>query len=296
MKSPRLKTVMAIIAITAVVLLSLWMALGYAVVYVAMRPAHSDVPAEITLGGVRAENITLATEDGVNLSAWWFGKNSDRAVILLSGISADRRQCKSKAELFLEQGFDALLPDLRGTGRSDPALVTLGWNETRDLKACFEHLRRRGYKHIGAYGLSLGAATIAYSLKENPDFAFVVLESCYDTMTSALNNRLAIIRVPRAVAWPVRFWGERRLGVSIEALQPVDFMPYCKAPALIISGDAERVLTEAETRSLYERCGSALKRVHIFKNGTHSHLYKESPQEYRQTLNAFLQEVAVPWN
>lgn len=289
------KKALAITAIAVVILLSLWMALGYAVVYIALSPHPGEVPAEITLGGLQADNVAFTAEDGVNLSAWWLGKNTDRAVILLSGISADRRQGKSKAEIFLQEGFDVLLPDLRGTGRSDPALVTIGWNETRDLKACFDHMRQRGYKHIGAYGLSLGAATIAYSFKQIPDFAFVVLESCYDTMTSAMNNRLDIVHIPHFVAWPVLFWGERQIGVSLKELQPVDFMQYCKAPALIISGDAERVLTESETRSLYEHCGSSLKRVHIFKNGTHSHLHKESPQEYRQTLKEFIQEVAAQW-
>ena len=60
-----------------------------------------------------------------------------------------------------------------------------------------DFLRAQGYRYVGAHGISLGAATICYSLKEVSDLAFVVLESSYDTMQHAFYNRVELYNVPR---------------------------------------------------------------------------------------------------
>ncbi len=277
------------------VLLVLWMALGYAVAFIATKPRPRDIPREYVIGGQPVENVEVRSEDGVRISSWLVRKHGKQAVILLHGISADRRQCAIQAGIFLEAGFDVMLPDLRGQGASDATTITVGWTERRDLKACYRYLREQGYQRIGAYGLSLGAATIAYSLPEIGDLSFVVLESSYDTMEHALDHRLDLWRVPHWLAWPVRWWGSWITGARESEMAPVAYMPHCKVPALILSGDAELVLSASETTELYNRCASPLKRLHVFKGGTHGRLRKQFPEEYAKTTRGFLDEVTATW-
>jgi hypothetical protein len=40
------------------------------------------------------------------------------------------------------------------------------------------------------HGNYLGAATIAYSLSDNPKYSFIVMKSVYDNIQNVLNNRL----------------------------------------------------------------------------------------------------------
>lgn len=277
------------------VLFAVWMALGYIAACIATKASPREIPRDHAIAGNPVENIELRTEDGVRISSWLVRKNGKQAVILLHGITSNRQQCEGRSEIFLEAGFDVMLPDLRGQGASDATVVTVGWKERRDLKACVQYLRGQGYERIGAYGLSLGAATIAYSMKEEEGFSFVVLESSYDTMEHALNDRLDYVHVPHWVAWPMRVWGAWRTGAWMSEMKPVDYMAYCKAPALIMSGDAEVILKASETQDLYNHCDSSMKRLKIFAKGTHGHLLREFPEEYRRTVRGFLDEVTAAW-
>lgn len=284
-----------ILGISLASVLAGWLALGYVAAYVATLPRSVPIPQDYALAGNPVENLWLTSADNVRISAWRAGSHGERAVILLSGIIADRRQNIGRAEFFLEQGFDVLLPDLRGTGMSNSAPVTMGWKERYDLKACYQYLRDRGYKHIGAYGLSLGAATIVYSFPEINDYAFVILESCYDTIDHALTNRMDMVKIPHFIAWPMRWWSRWRMGVGEDQLRPVDYMPYCNAPVLILAGDSEIMLKVSETLDLYNRCASPDKRLHIFDGGTHSRLAGEFPDEYKRSLREFIEKVSANW-
>lgn len=278
------------------VLFVVWLALGYIGAYIATMPRLRDVPGRAELAGHPVENILLGSEDGVVLSAWHVRNSQDRAVIFLSGIGADRRQGVSRANLYLDWGYSVLLLDLRGTGKSDPARITIGWNERKDLTAAVRYLRQQGYTHIGAHGISLGAATIAFSLEEEDGYAFLVLESCYDTLDHAWRNRLKMVGVPHFITYPMRWFTQLRMGVRVGRVQPLAYMPYCKAPILLMAGDSEPELKVSETRRLYEACGSAGKRLHLFPGGHHENFLGRYPEDFKRLLRAFLDDVSAPWD
>lgn len=273
-----------------------WMTLGYIASYFITRPTPRDFEDRDSIGGQTAVSVVLKADDGVRTSAWHAWSGADRAVILLHGITSDRRQGVRRAEIYMQLGYDAFLPDLRGTGKSDPELVTIGWNERKDVMAAVRHLREQGYKHIGAHGISLGAAAIAYALQDNPGFDFIVLESCYDTLESAWNNRLDFFGVPRPLAWPVRLITQIRMGVRAKRLQPVDYLALCEAPALIIAGDDEKILSVAETMSLYEHCAAPYKKVHIFNGAGHARCQKDAPEVFERVVTEFVRYVETAWD
>ncbi|HOZ47548.1 MAG TPA: CocE/NonD family hydrolase [Candidatus Hydrogenedentes bacterium] len=273
-----------------------WMALCYMGAALTLSPSRAEFEDRETIAERPVENVTIATEDGLKLSAWLLrGDKPDRAVIFLAGITSDRRQGVSRAEYFLSLGYTVLLPDLRATGKSEGDLVSIGWHERKDLAACYRYLRDLGYQHVGADGISLGAATICYAVDEVPDFAFVILESSYDTIESAFNNRMDLFLIPHILGAPVRWFAERRIGATAEQMRPVDFMTRCKAPALIMSGDAEGFLKVSETQSLYDNCASEIKRICIFEGGHHENFLRRFPDQYKATVEDFLADVEATW-
>ncbi|HEX72675.1 MAG TPA: alpha/beta fold hydrolase [Candidatus Hydrogenedentes bacterium] len=274
----------------------LWLTLGYVASYYITRPTPRDFADRDEIGGLPVQNLVLRAADGVRTSAWHAGSGGERAVILLHGITNDRRQGVRRAELYMRLGYDVLLPDFRGQGRSDPTLVTMGWNERKDAIAAFRYLRDLGYRRIGVHGISLGAAATAYALQEDPGFDFIVLESCYDTLESALNNRLERYRVPKAAAWPLRIFSQWRIGVSALRLRPVDYMSLCAMPALIIAGDNEQILRVEETMRLYDQCSAPYKKVHIFKGAGHARCDRDAPEDFRRVITEFLRYVEAAWD
>ncbi len=282
-------------AILPAALLMLWGGGSFYVAYALTHPPKTAIHSREDLGGRPIETIRLTTEDGVSLEAWYVPNDGDKAVILLAGIGSERRQMVRHGEYYVELGYTVLMPDLRASGNSGGDIVSLGWYERRDLAVCHAFLKKMGHEHIGADGFSLGAATICYSFQDNLDWAFVVAESAYHCIDSAMEHRLDMFNVPHFVALPARWFTEKLLGVSAEELRPIDYMPLCKAPALIVSGDSEIVLTSQETEALFEKCGSPMKRLHLFKGGQHQNFLKHFPDEYRQVLKDFLDDVESGW-
>ncbi len=279
---------------TGIVLVSLFVVLwtGVGVVGTKMVTAarHGNVKPRTEIAGRPVEQVSLTTEDGVVLSAWYVPNDSEYAVVTLSGIGADRGQLVSTAETYINWGFSALLPDLRGTGQSGGDMVSIGYHERKDLLACVRWLQGKGLKTIGAHGFSLGAATVCFAMNDSSDLGFAVVESSYDTMQHAIDNRLDLYSVPHFIGWPYRFCLSHRLGADFTALSPLTYMPRCTCPTLVMSGDSEGVLSAVETTALYEKCGSQHKQLHLFKGGHHRPSIRAFPEESKDTLHQFLTE------
>jgi dipeptidyl aminopeptidase/acylaminoacyl peptidase len=279
---------------TGVVLVSLflvvWIAVGVVGANMVTSARHGSVKPRTEIAGKPVEQVTLTTDDGVALSAWYVPNESKCAVVTLSGIGANRSQLVSTAETYINWGFAALLPDLRGTGESGGDMVSIGYHERKDLVACVRWLQNKGLKTIGAHGFSLGAATVCFAMKDLSDLGFAVVESSYDTMQHADDNRLDLVKVPHFIGWPYRFFLSHRIGADFTALSPLTYMPRFTCPTLIMSGDDERVLKAEETTALYDQCASKRKRLHIFKGGHHRPSIRAFPEESRETLRQFLKE------
>lgn len=281
-----------IIKWTVIILLGafflLWSAVTVGGVYFTVRLRPSDFEDMATLADHPVIPVSIVTEDNVSLSAWYVPKDPERAVILLAGIDSNRRSCVGRAEFFLGEGYSVLLPDLRGSGKSGGGMVTIGWQERKDLIACYQFLREKGHGYIGADGISLGAATICFALPELPDISFVVLESSYDTLANAVRNRLAMFYTPHFIAYPFYVGLAFTIGAPPWRMRPVDFLEHCQAPALIMAGDSEPEIKVSETQSLFDRCASSNKQIHFFAGARHENFLRRYREEYISLMQDFL--------
>ena len=285
-----------IAGVVLALILMLWCVAGYVGARIALTPNEKKIESRETIASKKVNDVTIRTEDGLNISAWYIENSPDRAVVFLPGINACRTQFVSRAEFYLGLGYSVLMPDFRATGRSEGKYVSIGWNERKDLIACMKFLREKGYAHIGAQGISMGAATICYTLKDVNDYAFVVLESSYDTMEHALNNRMDLRGIPHFVAYPMRWFAEILIGTSINTMRPMEFIKFCKAPTFVMGGDSEGFLKLAETQSIYDNCPAEKKRLYIFKGGTHENFLRKYPDEFKKELTSFLEDVSASWS
>lgn len=266
----------------------LWLVVNVVGVCMAVCPSSGDIREREEIAGHPVAEVHFETGDGVEIAAWYVHAEGDRAVILLPGIDATRNNMTERAAYYRKRGFATLQPDFRGTGESAPALVTMGWNERHDLAAAEAFLRDRGYSEIGVHGVSMGAATICYGLQAEPDWAFVVLESCYDTIDNAFDNRLDMAGVPHVIALPMRVLTPIVMGVTSGELRPVAYLRRCTTPTLIMAGDAEPELRVAETEALFDQCGAPVKRMHLFEGGRHENFMRRYGDEYVDVVSDFL--------
>ena len=181
------------------------------------------------------------------------------------------------------------MPDLRGTGETR-GRISFGWNERLDLLACYDYLKDRGFTDIAVHGVSLGAATICYSLQEQTDYSFIVFESPYDNLRNALRHRLRRFHIPERPIFPMRVFAEKMLRMKEADLRPEEFIKLVQCPVLYLAGDSEYQVPIEETYKIFSNCGSKDKKLHVFHGGKHEDLLVRFREEYREVWQIFVIE------
>ena len=276
------------ILLAAIVLFITWISAGYIfsnLVTAAKQKNYNDIRL---IGSFPATQITIKTQDGISLNAWLAGNNKKSIVILLAGIGGNSSQMTGRAEIYLNNGYSVLLPDLRGTGKSGGDRISFGWNEKNDLVACYKWLKARHYENIAAHGCSLGAATIAYSLDSIRGYNFLVLESSYDNIDHAFAHRTFDSGFNRLLFWPAYFFTEMKINADVDQLSPESRVSEYKGRVLYFSGDREKQIRLKEMWNIYKAIGSEKKSLHIFKGAEHVDFLQYDPAGYKSLLTTFL--------
>jgi uncharacterized protein len=280
------------IILLCISLLLLWFFVGFAGGRIATRSHHQEFKDIALLAGRKVEPVNLKASDSINISAWYVdGDSIGKAVIILTGIGGNRQSSLSRGEFYLKQGYAVLMPDLRATGKSGGNTVSFGWHESQDLIASYRFLKKKGFQKIGVHGCSLGAAAILYSLKHDPDYEFMVLESCYNNLETAFGNRVKKLHLPDLAYTPLRFWIERIAEIKIKEMAPEEFIKNSKAPVLIIAGDSEAQIKNEETMLLYKNCKAPYKELRFIKGGRHEDFTLNYRSELESVIEEFLQKI-----
>ena len=146
-------------------------------------------PSELKL---EWEDVSFKTKDGITLRGWFLpsGK-SDKAVIMIHGITADRHEGMRWAPSFNRAGFNILLFDLRNHGKSDKAISGMGMHEKEDIKAAMDFML--GHKKMtkaGIFGVSMGAASGISAMADDQRIAAGVFEAGYADLYDLLSTMM----------------------------------------------------------------------------------------------------------
>ena len=278
----------------ALVLLGCAVALGVSVVFafIFTGPQRREV-REATRGeiGFPVEEANFAATDGVALSGWFVPcAGSKRGVVLLHGNGSTRAQMSARARLLRAHGWAVLLYDARGHGRSGGELVSVGLLEARDLRGAIDFLKSCGISEIGCLGASQGGATIALAAPLPAEVRWVVLESVYPDIATALDRRFRrSLHMPGWLAGafllPVAEW---RLGVKTADIAPLRGVAQLTCPVLVIGGERDEHTTAADTRALFAAAREP-KSLWLVPGAAHVDLYGAAGGEYERRLLAFIE-------
>ncbi len=247
------------------------------------------------------EPLTLIASDGVKLHAWaQFSRfaDPDNWVLVLHGYRSDREVQHNRRRFFARRGYNVLLLHFRGHGGSDPARISYGYHEAKDVQAAFEFLRslHPGRRvRIGVDGISMGAATAAYAIGNgtiDPDW--LILESCYDNIRHALKNRLARRlgnSITPLIAWPIELVVEQLAQLRAKDLDPARALEKAHCPILVLAGDCEEVLKVVEIEYLFG-CIPEPKRCVLFPGAGHEDLLVYDTRRYAKAVGNFLRDFA----
>ena len=225
--------------------------------------------------GLPYEDVSIRTEDGETLNAWWLPAARARgAVVLFHGNAGNISHRIDYARMFANLGYSTLLVDYRGYGKSTgtpteegtyrDALASWHWlGETRGLAA----------RDIVIFGESLGGAV-----------------ACW----------LAARHTPRALIVASSFTSVPDLGAELYPFLPVRLMSRFKydtraclkavrAPVLIAHSREDDIIPYAHGERLYAAANEP-KQFLVLRGG-HNDGFIFTRAEWVAALGAFLERV-----
>ena len=207
------------LAVLPVILTIAWVAAVLAVTHPS-RHQPATLPDQFSL---LYENVSFTSADGVDLSGWYatsfnisdavssgHWKKLRPAVVICHDYGAARDQCLYPvATELLAGGYDVLLFDFRGHGRSSSAPVSYGVTEAADVIAAVEFLQRRpgvDGQRIGVFGTGMGAYAAMLAAPRCREIRCVVGESLYPSVDSALRGYARDVHLPTGLG-TLMGWG-----------------------------------------------------------------------------------------
>ena len=265
----------AVAAVYAALLAFMYVAQDSLVYYPGIAREISTTPAA---HGLAYEDLTIATEDGEKLNAWWIPAEARRgAVLLLHGNAGNISHRIDYARMFRKMGYGTLLVDYRGYGKSSGSPSEEG--TYRDAVAAWRWLTSRGVREdeIVLFGESLGAAVAAWLAARHAPRALVIAS--------------AFTSVPDLGAELYRFIPVRLLSrIHYDTLAQ---LPRVRAPVLIAHSAEDDIIPYAHGRRLFAAANEP--KTFLELRGGHNDGFIFVRAEWVAALQSFLERAfAVP--
>jgi uncharacterized protein len=286
-----IKAVRRVLAVFIVLAILTWLLLPLARAYSLVSARHSDpsVPTDIGVA-----DIGFDSTDGTPVRAWLaLAKVGAPAIVLVHGFKTSREEMLPWARILHNAGYNALLLDLRGTGRSGGAAIGLGATETRDIVAAVQTASEEfRTDHVAVLGISLGAGAVILAAADDPQISAVITDSAWTDQDFQL-ARLGVIdlgpfRLPLPPLGVLAV--NAMVGADVTRARPLDAIArIAPRPILLIhSADDDNATTPVEgARKLFAAAGEP-KELWVAPRGGHVGAINAFPDEYRAHLLAFL--------
>ena len=236
-------------------------------------------------------DYTVTSYDGYVLHAQ-FLKNpgsTSRYILISHGYTDNRFGALKYAGMYLEQGFNVIVYDLRGHGLNEPTFCTYSARERKDLLALIQDSRER-YPNatlFGIHGESLGAATSVAVLEEKPQIDFVVADCGFSEISSVLKGGLKGMHLPGFLVDVASLCAKIRYGYSFSQMRPIDSLKDNQIPILFIHGAEDSFILPEHSEKM-KAMTKGYAELHLIDGAAHAMSVITGPDAYRKYVAAFL--------
>lgn len=247
------------------------------------------------------EDLEIISPDTLRLKAWFVPakEESKRFVICVHGHNCNGPdECGHLFSFYhYTMGYNYLLPDLRGHGRSDGKFIGFGALDHKDIKLWIDYLIERFGNDIEIilHGISMGAATVMLVNNTNPrDQVKIIIEDC------GFTNALAQIEDTMKNTFklgPAAAMFSKITNIYCKAISkydlrkdadPLGTMANAKNPVLFIHGEKDGLVPFPMCMELYEAC-PVTKDIFTVAEAEHAYCYYDAKEEYDQKVKTFIE-------
>ncbi|MDR3344358.1 MAG: alpha/beta hydrolase [Oscillospiraceae bacterium] len=253
------------------------------------------------------EDVSIQSFDSLELRAWLLpakvpeGEAPPKRFALLShGHHCNGPDEFSHITPFYHEtlGYNILLPDHCGHGRSGGKWIGFGALDWRNLNLWIKYLTERFGEDIEIilHGISMGAATVMLLNENNPPPQVkLVIEDCGFSSEKAemrgagrmIFGALEPLFLP---AYPIAGMLQSLFaGYSLKDSDPLGGMANAKCPTLFVHGGKDTFVPTRFVRELYDAC-PAPKKLLIVPEAIHAFSYYIDGESYRRAVTDFITE------
>lgn len=217
---------------------------------------------------------------------------TNKWAIVVHGYTSEGELVSSKAKHFYEMGYNVLVPDLRGHGKSEGDYIGMGWDDRLDIIDWIDFiLKNNPNSEIVLHGTSMGSATVlSVSGEDLPDNVKGIVADCgYTSVWDEFTYQLkALFNLP---SFPVMNLSNIvtmvRAGYSLKDASPIEQVEKSKTPILYIHGDKDDFVPYYMMDELYNATNSEKSKLTV-KNAGHGKADLVNPDLYWNTVSDFL--------
>ena len=245
------------------------------------------------------ETVSFKAEDSLKLEGWYLDSQKDDTikphigtVIMFHGHGSCRSGIIKEAEAFYEMGWNVLMVDFRAHGNSEGNTCTIGYKESKDVKAAYDFIQAKKEKNIVLWGISLGASAILKGMSDyNLKPSKIILEMPFGSLLNAGEGRLRTMHLPaEPLATMLTFWGGIEQAYWAFDHKPWDYATKVNCPVLLQWGMNDPRVTEEETNHIFKNLASHQKTLIKYVHCGHESLYKKETVKWNKTVGDFLKQ------
>jgi uncharacterized protein len=259
---------------------------GFIAVNNALHPPRIIPPGNtLRKHKIEYQSIDLITDDGLRLSAWYTPPKNGAVILLAHGYGDNRPEWIHA--LLAKKKYGVLAWDARAHGESDGYISTIGYLKVLDIKAALNYaLAQTGVEHIGAWGGSMGGATVILAAAQFPQIEAVFADSSFASLEDEFNYL-----VPYPVINPLaKFIATAETGLSLDNVNPLnDIAKISPRPVYIVQGTADTVAPPDSGEKLFNAAGEP-RYLWQKESIPHLSMYLDNPRRYQRKLIGFYDE------
>ena len=255
------------------------------------------------------EKVEILSEDGYRLKGVIFkaenvpqggpsvktSKQSHRWVVPLHGYTGSKEMMYPYAYRYVQQGYNALVPDFRCQGESEGDYIGLGATDSKDLTGWIGLILERDPEaEIVLHGLSMGASTalILSGMEDVPPNVKVVISDCaftdaYSMFREKIGSWFYLPAFP--VVDSANLMIRLRAGYDLKKTSPLDAVTRSQIPTLFIHGSEDKMIPVEMCQQLYD-AAACPKEILIIDGAGHAQALTRDPELYFDAVDRFLDE------
>jgi fermentation-respiration switch protein FrsA (DUF1100 family) len=269
--------------------LSVWLLASLVAEWTTIHPARRDTGPTPAARGMAYADVSFRTQDGLTLRGWWIPGTRHQTIVMVHGLSNNRREPLDKAGYLHDAGYNLLVFDLRGHGRSNGSGTTMGYRETQDARAAVAEARSLDGGPIALFGYSLGGSIAVEAGAVDTDVKAVVEDSGFSSVGDVFAARFSeVTRLPD-LPWaaPLLAFGQLDIGTSLWNVRPVAAAAALNKPLLAIIGGDDTIVPPSEGLAIF-RAAPGPKQLLMIPTAGHVGAYNTANATYERTVLDFL--------